>query len=93
MAKSMREFHNFMIDDFSAATEGDKVLISEARIRKTLKTSCRHDIGKCHSPTPKYYRCPILMSALFSPKNYLSPIFMRGWMKRAARIDKKRKSM
>jgi len=37
-----RELHNFMIKDFPFAMEGDKVLVTENKIRKLLKTSCSH---------------------------------------------------
>ena len=38
-----RELHNFMLKDFpDAIVEGNKVLVSEDRIRKLLKTSCSH---------------------------------------------------
>ena len=37
-----RVLHNHMIETFDDATEGNKVLISEMKIRDLLKTSCSH---------------------------------------------------
>jgi hypothetical protein len=34
--------HNHMIKDFNDATEGNRVIISEAKLREILKTSCCH---------------------------------------------------
>ncbi len=37
-----RLLHNHMIEHFDDATEGNRVLISETKIREFLKTSCSH---------------------------------------------------
>jgi hypothetical protein len=42
MTCNPRELHNHMISDFIGATDGDRVLISESKIREILKTSCCH---------------------------------------------------
>ena len=42
MTCNPRELHNHMISDFVGATDGDKILISESKIRQILKSSCCH---------------------------------------------------
>ena len=42
MTCNPRELHNHMISDFDGATDGNKVLISELKIRQILKSSCCH---------------------------------------------------
>ena len=37
-----RLLHNHMIEHFDNGTEGNRVLISETKIRELLKTSCSH---------------------------------------------------
>ena len=37
-----RILHNHMIKDFNHATKGNRVIISEAKLREILKTSCCH---------------------------------------------------
>jgi len=42
-----RILHNHMIEHFEDSTDGNRVIISESKLRKILKTSCSHVKKRC----------------------------------------------